>query len=159
MKKRDLTRLSVHIEQGILLIPLLYILTVSGSNYQVMEYNFITFTFDLGISLMSRVILLMTSLLYRLSRNEVIVYFFLAVLSLLTGILATKTILHKRKQKKNYYRIILCFLLSDLVLRILPLRFNKIIDPRIEIFSFIFRTGVLWMMIREERRYRNENLD
>ena len=155
MKKQDLTKLYIHIEQGILLIPLLYILTVSGSNYQVTEYNFITFAFEAGLSLIPRIALLFTSFVYRTSRNEVITYFFLAVLSLVLGILASKTILHKRNQKKIYHQIVIAFLCMDLLLRLLPMRFNRIFDLRIEIFSFLFRVFLLYLMVKEERnRYQ-----
>ena len=153
MKKIDLTKLYIHVEQAILLIPLLYIMTVSGSNYQITERNFITFTFEAGLSLMPRIVLLFVSFLYRLLRNEIVVYFVLAFLSLSVGIIASKTILHKNRKKSSHDLFIIVFLSCDLILRLLPL--GRRLPVCLEIFSFIFRLlcllGIL-MICREKMK-------
>ncbi len=146
MKKMSLNKIYIRFEQIVLLLPLLYLLSVSGSNVQIMQRDLLTSSFELGLSLLPRVTLFLLSLLYRLSRNEVLLYFAFIGIALLIGMIFAK--------KEAGDRWIILFLLSDLLLR--PFGFRRLSLPW-ELLSILIRIAVLSCFLLKRKRKNEES--
>lgn len=146
MKKPGLNKIYIRFEQIVLLLPLLYLLSVSGSNVQIMQKNLLTNVFELGMSLLPRVTLFLLSLLYRLTKNEVLLYFALIGMALLIGRIFAK--------KEAADRWIILFLLSDLLLR--PFGFRRLALPW-ELLSILIRVLVLSCFLLKRKRKIEES--
>lgn len=151
-KKLSLMELYVYVEQSILLIPLLYIFVVSGSYYQIMSINIITITFEFGMSFLPRIIMWLSSIVYHSSMSEIVMYFTMAFLSLIIGLIASKTILNKYNDKLIYHDILIGFNALDIILRLLPLSFNNIFYNYVDILALIFRIICLLLIIYDRKR-------
>ena len=151
-KKLSLMELYVYIEQSLLLIPLLYIFVVSGSYYQIMSINIITITFEFGMSFLPRIIMWLSSIVYHSSMSEIVMYFAMAFLSLIIGLIASKTILNKYNDKLIYHDILIGFNALDIILRLLPLSFNNIFYNYVDILALIFRIICLVLIIYDRKR-------
>lgn len=151
-KKLSLMELYVYVEQSLLLIPLLYIFVVSGSYYQIMSINIITITFEFGMSFLPRIIMWLSSIVYHSSMSEIVMYFSMAFLSLIIGLIASKTILHKYNDKLIYHDILIGFNVLDIILRLLPLSFNNIFYNYVDILALIFRIICLILIIYDRKR-------
>lgn len=151
-KKLSLMELYVYVEQSILLIPLLYIFVVSGSYYQIMSINIITITFEFGMSFLPRIIMWLSSIVYHSSMSEIVMYFTMAFLSLIIGLIASKTILNKYNDKLICHDILIGFNALDIILRLLPLSFNNIFYNYVDILALIFRIICLLLIIYDRKR-------
>ncbi len=139
MKKNTLTGSLIYtrIFQVSCLLPLVYIFAVSGSGQIITEKGILSFIFDLGVSLLPRWFSLGLSYIYRLSGNEVVLFFLLAFTALIFGFLA-KSLFSGRK--KGAVRIVFIALVcADLVLRFVPLGFRPSFGLTVTVISFAVR--------------------
>ncbi len=123
--KRGLTGagLSLRLWQAFPLLPALYIFVAAGYPAVVQRRGLFSFLADLGFSLLPRWESLGLSALYRLSRSELAVYFAMVGFALLLGLAGDRLL---RGKTARAARVVFAVLLgADLIVRLLPLSFNR----------------------------------
>ena len=117
-KQRTGADLSVLIWQAVCLLPLPYLLVLSGYPGLMTKNSVLGFLFDGGMAALPRWLTLGLSYLYRLAGHELVVYFILPVLALAFGLLMKK-LLRGERRTAMILRIVLCGLIAaDLLLRL-----------------------------------------
>ncbi|MBR1758548.1 MAG: hypothetical protein IJ744_07475 [Lachnospiraceae bacterium] len=125
-KKVSGVKLAVIIFQVISLLPLMYFVMTLGYSTVVTNYGFFAWLFDLGIALLPRVEVLLVSLLYHVTKNEVAVYFAFVVTALIVGLVFERLMSGSEKTKQRTRMVTAVFIGIDLILRVLPLSVNLI---------------------------------
>ena len=148
--------LSVRFLQGAVLPPVLFLLLVSAYPPAMLHRGVAAALFELGLSALPRWELLLLSLLYRLSGSEIALTFALLVPALAFGLIAGRLLGDKRTgaaARKVYTALVI----ADLVLRLLPFRFNLAFGLPFAAAGFLLRAGCLVLILldlRAERRAR-----
>lgn len=117
--------LSVRIQQICALLPVLYLFAGSGFGGVINRRSVLSLLFDLGISSLPRAESLLLSLLYRLSRSEVLVNFVVLGFALLLGLVAAPLLRGSRKRGRITRWVLAGLAVADLLLRLLPFSFNR----------------------------------
>lgn len=108
----------VNVFQAVSLLPLPYMLVVSGYAGLVTRRNVLSFLFDAGCAALPRAQTLALSFLYGIFPHELVLYFSLPLLALVFGLVIKKLLRGSRKTAKTV-RIVLCAAVAaDLILRI-----------------------------------------
>ena len=145
--RRKLTgaELSVRITQLASLLPCLFILSVSGYRGLFAQRGFIPALFDLGLSLLPRWEALGLSLLYRLTSSELAFYFSMLAIALILGLVSRPLLGEKLgvAGRKVYAALIA----ADLILRLIPARFNLAFGLPMSIAGFAVRLNCLVLVI------------
>ena len=142
--------LAVRFLQGAALPPALFILLVSAYPPAMLHRGIAAVLFELGLSALPRWELLLLSLSYRLSGSEIAVTFALLVPALIFGLIAGRLLRSKRSAvaaRKVYAALIL----ADLVLRLLPFRFNLAFGWPFAVAGFLLRLGCLLLVLLDLR--------
>ena len=147
--------LSVRFLQGAALPPALFILLVSAYPPAMLHRGVAAVLFELGLSALPRWELLLLAFLYRLSGSEVLLAFALLVPALAFGLAAGRLLGEKRTAvtaRKTYAALVL----ADLVLRLLPFRFNLAFGLPFAIVGFLLRLGCLGLIALDLRAEKKE---
>jgi uncharacterized membrane protein YqaE (UPF0057 family) len=135
------------------LLPPVYIFLVSGYMALISRKGLFSILFDLGISALPRAEVLALSWVYRLTSSEVIVHFALLILGFVFGLVVTR-LLKKEKAARGTRRVLAVLIAADLVLRLIPLRFNLAFGPAAAIAGFVIRLGCLALLLLDMRAAR-----
>ena len=146
-KQRTGADLSVLIWQAVCLLPLPYLLVLSGYPGLMTKNSVLGFLFDGGMAALPRWLTLGLSYLYRLAGHELVVYFILPVLALAFGLLMKKLLRGERKTAA-VLRIILCAaVVFDLILRALLPQFRTLFGWPAAIVGLVIRLAMLGLLI------------
>ena len=146
-KQRTGADLSVLIWQAVCLLPLPYLLVLSGYPGLMTKNSVLGFLFDGGMAALPRWLTLALSYLYRLSGHELAVYFILPVLALAFGLLMKKLLRGERKTAA-VLRIILCaVIVFDLILRALLPQFRTLFGWPAAVVGLVIRLAMLGLVI------------
>ena len=141
----------VRVFQIVSLLPLLYILAVAVSPAVITKRSLLSFLFDLGVSAIPRAEALALSALYRASASEVAVYFAILLTALAAGLAAGRLLKGKHKTAVTARKICAALIAADLVLRLLPLRFNKGFGLPAAALGFALQLGCLILIVLDLR--------
>ncbi|MBQ9563102.1 MAG: hypothetical protein IJU99_06595 [Lachnospiraceae bacterium] len=160
MKKLSGTEIYVLIYQVASLLPLTYIFTATGSLAVFTKEGVLSRMFDLGVCCQPRVLMLLLSWVYRATRSEMAVYFYFPVAALVWGLLA-KYLLYEGGSRegrlaKPAKTVILVLIAADLLLRLLPLRVNRIYGTGYQIAGFAVRLLCLVLIARDLGAFRRK---
>ena len=148
--------LSVRFLQGAVLPPVLFLLLVSAYPPAMLHRGVAAALFELGLSALPRWELLLLSLSYRLSGSEIALTFALLVPALAFGLIAGR-LLRSKRSAVTARKVYAALILADLVLRLLPFRFNLAFGLPFAAAGFLLRAGCLVLILldlRAERRAR-----
>ncbi len=155
-KKLTGAGLAVLVMQISSLLPLLYIILFDGYPSVITRDDIVSWLFDLGITAIPRWEALILSVIYRRYLSELAVYFLLAGIAFIYGIAAGK-LLKSDPGKAALFRKILVVLLGvDLVIRLLPFRFNLAFGMPFAVISFLIRLGCLALVLKDFQAVRRE---
>ena len=113
-----------YVFQAVSLLPLPYMLVVSGYAGLVAKRGVLSFLFDAGLAALPRWLTLGLSFLYGKTAHELIVYFAVPVLALAFGLVMKKLLQSGEKTAKTV-RIVLCAaIVTDLILRLFTPQFH-----------------------------------
>ena len=139
MKKLSGTEKYVILIQIASLFPLLYVLIGAGSNVYHMQKSFFSVIFELGMAFLSRAEVFCLSLFYRVSLNELYVYFVILILALVFGLVMKRLLRGSEKTGKAIRLVLIIWIICDIIVRLLPLRVNTIQEPVFRILGLVFR--------------------
>ena len=146
-KQRTGADLFVLIWQVVCLLPLPYLLILSGYPGLMTKNSVLGFLFDGGMAALPRWQTLALSYLYRLSGHELAVYFILPVLALAFGLLMKKLLRGERKTAM-VLRIVLCGLIAaDLILRAILPQFRTLFGWPAAVVGLVIRLAMLGLVI------------
>ena len=149
------TGLYVKVFQVVSILPLLYVFTATGYMGLFSKTGVLSVLFDLGISSLPRAEALFLSYLYRLTSSEVVIYFMLIAIALIAGIAFNKLSIKDEKTGINIRKAALVLISIDLILRIIPLEFNRTFGTVSLVFGFIIRLICLILIIMDLKSAKN----
>ena len=106
------------------LLPLAYLFLINVYPAVITGKNLWYVLFELGIAVIPRWEALLLSFLYKLTLNEIIVYFILLVLAFVYGLILKKLLDGPKEHAILIRKILIVVIFFDLVLRLLPFSFN-----------------------------------
>ena len=142
--------LAVRFGQVCSMLCALYLLVVSTYRPAMLHLGFPAVIFDLSASALPRWWLLALAFLYRLSGSEVILAFAILVPALAVG-LAAGRLLRDRGTAVTARKVYAALVLADLVLRLLPFRFNLAFGWPFAVAGFLLRLGCLALILLDLR--------
>ncbi len=149
MKKHRMTftGLAILIFQILSLLPLPYIFMATGSYQLIMSKGILSLLFDLAATALPRPEVLLISFIYRKTLNEIVVFFLFPAIALLAG-LVTRAMLRYEGPKARAARYLLAlFCLTDLIVRILPVSFNKVYPVPYQVLGFLVALACLVLIV------------
>ena len=142
-KKLSGAGLYVCIMQIASLLPVLYIFIASGYMSVLTKRNVLSFLFDVGVSILPRAETLAVSELFRLTSDEILICLVLPLIALIFG-LVVNPLLKSKSRAALVTRIVLIVLIAaDIVIRLLPFRFNHVFGTVPSVIGFIVRLGCI----------------
>lgn len=132
------------------LLPALYIFVASGYPGLLRSANVLSFLFGLGCSILPRGEMLAVSALYRATGSELWVYFVLLIFALAFGILAD-ALLRSRTAGRPARLVFAALVAADLLLRLIPLRFNLAFGWPGAVLGFLGRAACLALILLDLR--------
>ena len=139
LKKLSGTEIYVLLVQIASLLPVLYILVGVGSNTLYTQKSIFSVLFELGIAFLSKAEVFCLSLFYRVSGNELYVYFVILILALVFGLVIKRLMHGSEKTAKATSIVLAVWIICDIVVRLLPLRVNTVQEPLFRILGLVFR--------------------
>lgn len=121
------------------LLPLPYIFLITVYPAVVSDSNFWSFLFDLGLASLPRAEALLLSFVYKLTLNEIIVYFIPLVIAFVWGLILRKILNGPEKGAVLVRKVLIILIFFDLVLRLLPFPFN---------YTFVWYCIVIGCLVR-----------
>lgn len=148
--------MSVRVFQIASLLPVFYIFLVSGYPAIITKKGLFSVLFSLGCSALPRWETLLFSWIYRLTQNEILVHFALLVFALIFGLAAGKLLNGAHRTARGTRVVLLVLIACDLVVRLLPLRFNLAFGLPCALLGFAVRLGcgvlILLDLLSDRRR-------
>jgi hypothetical protein len=142
------TDLYVRVMQIAALLPAVYLITIPGYPAITTQHSVLSVLFDLGFSVLPRIETLALSLLYRATASEIAMYFAMLIAALVLGLAAKKLL----DRAPRTVRLVFAALIAvDLILRLLPLRFNAAFGLPCAIAGFGIRLGCLALILLDLR--------
>ena len=115
--------LGIRMQQICAMLPVLYLFAAASFPVVLTHRNIASVLFDLGFSGLPRLEELGISLLYRITRSEVLVNFLLLGFALALGLAAG--VFLRGKTARAARRFLVVWIAADLLLRLLPLSLNR----------------------------------
>ena len=148
-KQRTGAHIFVLIWQAVCLLPLPYMLILSGYPGLMTKNSVPAFVFDCGMAALPRWLTLGLSYLYRQTGHELIVYFILPVLALAFG-LVMKKLLRRERRTAATVRVILCAAVGiDLLLRLFLPQFRTLFGWPAAIVGLVIRLAMLGLIVAD----------
>ena len=156
--RKKLTGASLYIYcfQACSLMPLLYILVASGYNGLTGKNGILAYLFDLGMSAIPRIEALGLSFVYRKVLSEITVYFLLAGIAFVFGIITDKLLKNGERTAVRARIVFTVLIATDLVIRLLPFGFNTGFGLIPAIVGFAIRLVCLILIIADLIAYKKE---
>ena len=155
-KQRTGADIFVLIWQSVCLLPLPYLLILSGYAGLMAKNSVFGFLFDCGMAALPRWLTLGLSYLYRLAGHELIVYFILPVLALAFGLVMKKLLRGCPKTAKTVRLALCAAIIVDLILRALLPQFRVLFGWPAAIIGLVIRLVMLALLtgdlIAEKKR-------
>lgn len=134
------------------LLALPYVFLINVYPAVITGHNLWSVLFELGIASIPRTEALFLSFVYRLTLNEVIVYFILLVIAFVWGLILLKLLDGPEKRAVLIRRILAVLILLDLVLRLLPFSFNYSFAWYYVVIGCLVRLACLVFLILDLKR-------
>ena len=146
-RQRTGADLFVLIWQAVSLLPLPYLLILSGYPGLMTKNSVLAFVFDCGLAALPRWLTLGLSYLYRFAGHELIVYFILPVLALAFGLLMKKLLRGGPKTAKAVRFALCAAIVIDLILRAFLPQFRTLFGWPAAVVGLVIRLAMLGLVI------------
>jgi len=153
-KKLTGADLAVRVVQIASLLPVLYCLAASGYRGLFAQRGVFAVLFDLGMSVLPRWEALGLSALYRLTSSEMVFTFTMLGLALAWGLLS-RPLLGERRGVAGR-KLLAGLIAADLVLRLLPLRYNLAFGSAMAVVGFAARLICLVLVVLDLLAHRRQ---
>ncbi|MBR0087809.1 MAG: hypothetical protein IJL98_08755 [Lachnospiraceae bacterium] len=155
-KKLSGAGLAASVFQVTALLYGLYILAIPGY-YRVITFrNILSFLADLSLAALPRAAAAGASFIYRITENEVIVFFVLLALALIWGMIVKRLERPDRGKKRGFLIGYAVLVFADLVVRILPLSVNQYPGIGFQIAGAVIRLFCLGLVLWELRKRQRQ---
>lgn len=145
--------LYVRILQIAALLPVLYVVVAPSYPPILTQRSALSVLFDLGFSALPRWEMLGLSALYRVTASEIAVCFALLIPALAFGLAAKKL---PEKHARTARLVCAALVAADLVLRLLPLKFNTAFGLPCAAAGFALRLGCLLLLLLDLRAAKKQ---
>ena len=139
------------------LLALPYIFLINIYPAVITSQNLWSVLFELGIVSIPRAEALLLSFIYKLTLNEVIVYFIPLVIAFVYGIILKRGLDGPEKRAVLIRKILVILIFLDLVLRLLPFRFNYSFAWYYVVIGCLVRAACLIFLILDLKRAAVQN--
>ncbi len=156
-KKLTGSTLYIYIFQACSLMPLLYIIIASGYLGLTGKNSILAYLFDIGMSAIPRPEALALSFVYRKFLSEITVYFLLAGIAFVFGIIADKLLKNGEKAAVRARIVFIALIAADLIIRLLPFGFNTGFGLIPAVIGLAIRLVCLILIIADLIAYKKEN--
>ena len=107
--------------------------------------------FDIGIMGLPRAETLALSSVYRITGSEVIVYLTILIIALVLGFSAEKLFKEDRNRGILCRKVFIVLIIIDLLIRLIPMRFNLVMGWPAVIIGFLLRLGCVILLVMDIR--------
>ena len=142
------TKIYILIFQVASLLPLAHILYTSGVSDGVIPHGLTSVLFDIGICALPRCETLLLSTVYRITLSEIFIYFALALIAFIYGVVMNKLLsLKKTSSVAKYVAAVL--IACDIAVRALPFRFNFIFGTLYFVIGLVIRLTCIALVVSD----------
>lgn len=149
--------LYLRIFQVAALFVLPYIFLINIYPAVITGHNIWSVLFELGLVSIPRAEALLLSFIYRLTLNEIIVYFIPLVIAFVYGLILNRLLDGPEKRAVLVRKILIILIALDLVLRLLPFRFNYSFAWYFVVAGCLVRAACLIFLILDLKRAAMDN--
>ncbi len=147
---------AILIFQVVSLLPLLYILVITGDNSVLLRKGIMHTVFNLGINGLPRLEVLGVACIYRLLHNEIIVFYAILLTAFIVGLVMKRKLPGKGPTARRTRWFLIIWVACDLVLRLVPIRLNTAYALPYRIFGFVVQAVILALLVWDLRRLPKE---
>lgn len=137
------------------MLPVLFLITASGYLGLFAKGGPLAWLFEIGMSVLPRWETLGLSYIYRQTSNEVIMLFIMMLIGLLLGLFSNKIFRENEKRGIAARKVFMILIAIDLIVRLIPMRFNLVFGLPMAVIGFIIRAVFivfLYMDIKTARK-------
>ncbi len=127
--------------QIISMIPVIYVAVASGDLKLFSEGGPLAWLFELGMAGLPRLEVLGLSYILRVTSSEVVITFVMLGIGLILGLLSNKIFREDEKRGVAARKVFMALILIDLIVRLLPLKFNLVFGLPMMAIGFILRAA------------------
>lgn len=135
------------------ILPVLFLITASGYLGLFGKGGPLAWLFELGMSVLPRWETLGLSFIYRQTSNEVIMLFIMLVIGLILGLFSNKIFREDENRGIRARKVFMALILIDLVLRVLPFRFNTVFGWPFSVLGFAIRAACMVLLYMDIKAY------
>ncbi len=135
---------------SLLVLPYIFLINIYPA--VITGHNLWSVLFELGIVSIPRAEALLLSFIYRLTLNEIIVYFIPLAIAFIYGLILNRLLDGPEKRAVLVRKILIILIALDLVLRLLPFRFNYSFAWYFIAAGCLLRIACLFLLILDLKR-------
>lgn len=140
---------------ALLVLPYIFLINIYPA--VITGHNIWSVLFELGLVSIPRAEALLISFIYRLTLNEIIVYFIPPVIAFVYGLIILKLLDGPEKRAVLVRKILIILIALDLVLRLLPFSFNYTFAWYYVMIGCLVRAACLIFLILDLKRASKDN--
>jgi len=138
------------------LLPAVYILLAAGYMELTTRQGPLAFLFNAGISALPRIEALALSFAYRITSSEIVVDFAVLAGGFVFGLIVKKLLFGDEKTARRTRIVLAALIGADLLIRLLPLRFNMAFGLTAAATAFAVRLCCLILIVMDLRAARTK---
>ena len=140
------------------ILPVVYLFMASGYMAIFSKNTIFSVLFDIGVSVLPRVETMALSYVYHSNDNEVTVVFAMMVIGLILGLLSDKIFRENEKRGIAARKVFIALIALDLVIRLLPMKFNLAFGLPMAVIGFIVRAGFIVLLLMDLKAVKNKEV-
>lgn len=140
------------------ILPVFYLFMASGYMGIFSKRTVFSVLFDLGVSVIPRAEALALSYIYRMTDNEIIMVFIMMVIGLILGLLSGIIFRENEKRGIAARKVFIILIAIDLVIRLLPMKFNLALGWPAAVIGFIIRAVFIVLLYMDIRAAKNNEV-
>ena len=153
-KKLNGSDLYVKTFQIMSMLPVIFVAVASGDLKLYSSGGPLAWLFELGMSALPRLEMLGLSFLFRETSSEVIMTFVMLAIGLILGLLSNKIFREEEKRGVAARKVFMALLAIDLIVRLLPLDFNRVFGLPVMAIGFVLRAACIAALYMDLKAYK-----
>ena len=141
------------------ILPVFYLFMASGYLGIFSKTSVFSVLFDLGVSVLPRAEALALSYLYRVTDNEIIMIFVMMIIGLIFGLISNKIFRENEKRGIAARKVFIILIAIDLIVRLLPMKFNLAFGLPMAIIGFIIRAVSIVLLYMDIKAAKNKEVN
>lgn len=156
-KKLNGSDLYVKTFQIMSMLPVVFVAVASGDLKLYSSGGPLAWLFELGTSALPRLEMLGLSFILRETSSEVIMTFVMLAIGLILGLLSNKIFREDDKRGVAARKVFMALIAIDLIVRLLPLEFNRTFGLPVMAAGFIIRAACIAALYLDIKAYQANN--